>query len=323
MIHESGFIFDIFLRRKLSHIYINPVYNKITGKTYPSFIRQQFSIEKDNFLIEKDIPDYLDANTVDSLSHFKMKRIKQYKGFACDLNGCEDVTDYLKQNLGKSSIKTLKARKRQLESRFNTIYKFYIGEIDKEHYDYLFDEFYQMLKRRFDVKKTYNRYLLEWKHYHEMIYPMVLNKEAMLFVIYVNDEPISISLEFCLDDICFGYIHGYDLNYHRYQIGDIRMVKLIEWLIANNFKLFDTLMGETMFKTKWSNHTYNFYYDLFYKKNSIPGLVKLNYFEFKLWLKQQLRDKGILDKWFSMDKLLYKKMVKKLQNYDWKNMEVN
>lgn len=321
MIHESGFIFDIFLRRKLPPLYINPVYNKLTGKSYRLVPTKQLVIKQNNLLLEKDIPDYLNANTIGSISDFKVKRIKQYQGFACDLNGYEDVIDYLKQNLGKSSIKNIKARKRQLESRFNTVYKFYYGEIDQAHYDFLFDQFYMMLKSRFDVKKTYNRYLLEWKHYHEMIYPMILKKEAMFFVIYVNNEPISISLEFCYDDVCFGYIHGYDSDYHRYQIGDIRMVKIIEWLITNNFKLFDTLMGKTIFKAKWSNHTYDYYYDLFYKKNSISGRAKLGFIETKFRLKQILRDKGILGNWFSMDRFLYKRMAKKLSNFDWKKQE--
>lgn len=323
MVHESGFVFDVFLRRILSPFYTNPISNKITGKVYERLLTQPISIGRDTFFVEKDIPDYLMVKTVDSLLDFKVKPIRQYKGFACNLTGYDDVADYLKENLGKSSIKNIKARKRQLEGRFNVVYKFYTGEIDKEHYDFLFDRFYCMLKKRFDVKKTYNRYLLDWKHYFEMIYPMILKKEALLSVIYANDEPISISLEFCLEDICFGYIHGYDSNYHRYQLGDIRMVLLIEWLITNDFRFFDTLMGETMFKAKWSNHIYNFHYDLFYKKNSISALVKLNYVQFKLRIKQWLRDKEILGKWFSMDKFLYKKMAKKLRNHNWKNMDDN
>lgn len=323
MTHKSGFIFDFFLRRTLSPFYRNPILNKRTGKEYRILNSQPVSIGKSAFFVEKDIPDYLIAGTVDSLPDFNVKRIQQYKGFACDLNGFADVADYLKENLGKSTIKNIRTRKRQLESRFNVVYKFYSGEIDKEHYDFLFDRFYQMLKNRFDEKKTYNRYLLDWKHYFEMIYPMVLKNEALLSVIYVNDEPISISLDFCLEDLCFGYIHGYDSDYHRYQLGDIRMVILLEWLIANKFRFFDTLMGETVFKAKWSNHIYNFHYDVFYKKNSISALVKLYYFEFKLRLKQWLRDKGILGKWFSMDKILYKRMAKKLKNHNWKNTDIN
>lgn len=311
MILESGFVFNLFLRRVLSPFYANPISNKITGKVYDTTPIQPLSIGRRAFFVEKDIPEYLTAETVDSLSDFKVKPIRQYKGFACNLDGYTDVADYLKENLGKSTIKNIRTRKRQLESRFNVVYKFYSGEIDKEHYDFLFDRFYHMLKNRFDEKKTYNRYLLDWKHYFEMIYPMLLKNEALLSVIYANDEPISISLEFCLEDICFGYIHGYDSNYHRYQLGDIRMVILLEWLIANKFRFFDTLMGETVFKAKWSNHIYNFHYDVFYKKNSISSLVRLNYLEFKLRFKQWLRDKGILGKWFKMDKFLYKRMAKK------------
>lgn len=319
MVHDSGFIFNLFLRRSVSPYYTVPLYNKITGTNYDLPISRSLSIDQSKFLIEKDIPDYLVAKGVNSLKGFNVKRIRQYKGFACNLMGCTDVADYLKQNLGKSTIKNIKARKRQLENRFNTTYRFFIGEIDQDHYDFLFDKFYQMLKARFEEKKTFNRYLLEWKYYHHLIYPMILNREALLFVIYVNNEPISISLEFCLGDICFGYIHGYDPDYHRYQLGDIRMVKLIEWMLDHNFNWFDTLMGETTFKAKWSNHIYNYHYDVFYKKNSVSARVKLNYLKFKLRLKQWLREKGILGKWFNMDKFLYKKRAKKLRNHNWKS----
>ncbi len=322
MVHESGFIFDIILRRTLSPLYTNPIFNKLSGKSYNLLSTQQLPIEHNNLLMEKDIPDYLVPDTADFVSSFKSKRIRQYQGFACDLKGFKDVADYLKHNIGKSSLKNIKARKRQLESRFNTAYKFYYGEIDKDHYDFLFDRFYQMLKSRFDEKKTYNRYLLDWKQYHELIYPMILKKEASLFVIYANDEPISISLEFYLYDICFGYIHGYDSTYQRYQLGDIRMVKLLEWLIDHNFKMFDSMMGETMFKAKWSNYTYDYYSELFFKENSIFARVKLGFLNAKLRLKQLLRNKGILGKWFSMDRFLYKRMVKKLKNFDWKKAQV-
>lgn len=322
MVHESGFIFDIILRRTLPLLYTNPICNKLTGKSYSSLSTKQAPMEGSNLLMERDVSDYLVAGTADFLAGFKLKRIRQYQGFACNLKGCGQVADYLGQNLGKSTIKNIKARKRQLETRFEVVYKFYFGEIDKDHYDFLFDRFYQMQKSRFDEKRTYNRYLLDWKYYHGLIYPMILKKEASLFVIYANNEPISISLEFYLDDVCFGYIHGYDSRYHRYQLGDIRMVKLLEWLIAHNVRIFDSLMGETMFKAKWSNHTYDYYYDVFYKENSISAKVKLGLIEANLRLKQVLRDKGVLGKWFSMDRFLYKRMAKKLSNFDWKKQEL-
>ena len=319
MAHESGFIFDLVLRRTLSPFYTNPIHNTITGKPLGPFPRKQFTIEQGSFLLERDIPDYLTANIVDSLCKFKLKRIRQYQGFACNLDGCDDVADYLKQNFGKSSIKNIKTRKRQLETRLNTTYKFYCGDIDEDHYDFLFDRFYEMQKSRFDEKKTYNRYLLDWKKYHDLVYPMLLKKEASLSVIYVDDEPISISLEFYLENMCFGYIHGYDSTYHRYQLGDIRMVNLLEWLIDHDYKWFDSMMGETLFKAKWSNTTYDYYYDLFYKPGSPTSLVKYVITMLKLRAKQYLRDKGILGKWIKMDKFQYRKMSKKLQDFDWKN----
>jgi len=96
----------------------------------------------------------------------------------------------------------------------------------------------------------------------------------------------------------------------------------LEWLIDHNFKMFDSMMGETMFKAKWSNYTYDYYSELFFKENSIFARVKLGFLNAKLRLKQLLRNKGILGKWFSMDRFLYKRMVKKLKNFDWKKAQV-
>ncbi|WP_175443746.1 GNAT family N-acetyltransferase [Flagellimonas zhangzhouensis] len=305
------------MKRKLPPFYAFPILNKITGQALSSITENLDGIDG-NFYVVPDLPDYLQAGIVDSPSNFKVQRIKQYQGYACNLDGFGDVDSYLKQRFGKSSIKNMKARKRQLESRFSTSHRFFYGAMDKDHYDFLFDRFYQMLKSRFDEKKTFNRYLLEWNYYYELVYPMILKQEAVLYVIYVGDEPISISLEFCVDDICFGYIHGYDSTYHRYQIGDIRMMMLLDWMIAHNFKIFDTLMGETAFKAKWSNLIYDYHYEVFCLPGSAISRLKLQHTKLKLRLKQYLRDTGILGKWFQMDKFMYRRMSKRLQDFDWK-----
>ncbi len=319
MTHAPGFIFDLFLRRELHPFYSNPIRNLITNKEFTAIPSSPFPAKIASFSMVTDVPDYLDVALKAESNQLHTKKIRQYQGFLCDLSGCETVLDYISTKFSKKSIKNIKAKKRQLETHYNITYKNHYGEIDREHYDFLFDRFYDLLKKRFDEKKIQNRYLLVWKAYHELVYPMILRKEASLFVIYDDKEPIALALDFYVEDICFGYIQVFDGHYQKYYMGDVFMMERLDWLLGHNFKVFDFLMGETYYKVKWSNHSYVYHHQLFYKPNSFMGNLKMQYTKAEIQLVQYLRDKGIIGKLFSMDRLLYRRMSKKLKGYNWKN----
>ena len=319
MAHDTGFVFNLFLGRRLHPFYENPVSNKVTERNFSPLFQNGFEESSTSYLMVTDIPDYLLVNSSPDASSFKKETIKQYKGFICNLSGYENALGYLKDNLNKKAVRNIKAKKRQLETRHNISYKFYHGVIDKSHYDFLLERFYELLKARFDEKKVFNRYLLDWNRYYEMIYPMILRKEACLFVVYNEDEPIAMAFDCFLEDISFGYIQVFDSNYGKYYMGDVCMLERLDWLLKNEYKVFDFLMGETYYKVKWSNLEYFYYHQIFYNPNSVPALLKLYLTMGKLKLKQYLRDKGVLGKLFSMDRFLYKRMAKKLVDFDWKN----
>ncbi|MBO0322395.1 GNAT family N-acetyltransferase [Muricauda sp. CAU 1633] len=318
MTYASGFTFDLFLRRRLHPYYSNLLRNLITDKEFAPMPLSSLP-ETGSFSMVTDVPDYLDVSLKMESNQLKTKKVKQYQGFLCDLSDCETALDYMSTKFSKKSIKNIRAKKRQLETQYNIVYKNHYGEIDREHYDFLFDRFYDLLKKRFDEKKIQNRYLLVWKTYHELVYPMILRKEASLFAIYDGEEPIALALDFYVEDISFGYIQVFDAEYQKYYMGDVFMMERLDWLLSHTFKIFDFLMGETYYKIKWSNHSYTYHHQLFYKPNSLMGNLKMQYVKAKLQFKQYLRDKGILGKLFSMDRLLYRRMSKKLKGYDWKN----
>lgn len=319
MTHAPGFIFDLFLRRRLHPYYANPLRNLISDKEFSPLPTSPFPNKIASFSMVTDVPDYLGVALKAESSQLKTKKVKQYQGFLCDLLGCETALDYMSDKFSKKSIKNIKAKKRQLETQYTITYKNHYGEIDREHYDFLFARFYDLLKKRFDEKRIQNRYLLVWKTYYELVYPMILRKEASLFVIYDSKEPIALAMDFYLEDICFGYIQVFDEEYQKYYMGDICMMERLDWLMLHNFKIFDFLMGETYYKVKWSNRSYGYHHQLFYKPNSLVGNVKMLYAKAILQFKQYLRDKGVLGKLFSMDRLLYSRMSKKLKGFDWKN----
>ncbi|MFD2098250.1 GNAT family N-acetyltransferase [Flagellimonas iocasae] len=318
MAHAPSFIFDIFLRRELHPYFSNPIRSLLADKTFAPLPLTAISDETPGFLMIPNIPSYLDATINPNLVNVKHKEVRQYEGFLCNLGGCQTAMDYMSTKFSKKAIKNIKAKKRQLETQHNITYKNHYGEIAKDHYDFLFDKFFDLLKKRFDEKRMQNRYLLGWKKYHELAYPMILKKEASLFVIYNNDEPIAMALDFYWEDICFGYIQVFDFEYQKYYMGDVFMMERLEWLLAHSFKVFDFLMGETYYKVKWSNTRYLYHHYLFYKPNSLKAKLKMNLSKTTLQLKQYLRDIGILGKVIRMDRFRYRGMSKKLEGFDWK-----
>lgn len=319
MAHESGLVFDIILRRSLPYVLTNPIVDNITGTVLAPLPSNKCQGHPSVFHWVGDFPDYLSVKVNNGFANLKVHRVRQYKGFLCDLGGCASASEYLKQNFRGKSIKKIHARMRQFESRYSVTYTFHYGEIEKEYFDYLFDQFYDLLKKRFDEKKVYNRYLLEWNAYHELVYPMLLRKEASLLTVFADGNLVAIELDFNFGDVVFGYINAFDSSFGTYQVGDICMMKRLDWMIHHNFKLYDFMMGETFFKVKWSNVTYHYYYHLLYKADSPVGILKCSILKAKLQMKQFLRDTGILGKWFSMDKYLYRKMANKLDGFDWKS----
>ena len=67
---------------------------------------------------------------------------------------------------------------------------------------------------------------------------MIRNKEAALFVIYNQDKPIAINLVNFSDTTMLDVIRVFDIDYARYRLGVVGIMKQIEWCIENNFKAF-------------------------------------------------------------------------------------
>ena len=69
-----------------------------------------------------------------------------------------------------------------------------------------------MTKKRFLEKKIQNYDLSRWDIYHEIAYPLINNKEAVLFVVLSDNVPISICLNFVRDNTIYGYLRAYDID---------------------------------------------------------------------------------------------------------------
>ncbi|MGB7393808.1 MAG: GNAT family N-acetyltransferase [Pricia sp.] len=252
-----------------------------------------------------DIPEYLEANLKDLGKRIQVTKVRQYKGFLIHLSPFKNLDGFLAEQLSSRSRKKLRSKKRKLEKEHDIRYAFYFGGIEKEEYHRLFDKFYGFLEERFEEKQAVNNNLGKWEYYRELVYPMVLEKRASLFVIYDGDKPVTIGMQFHLSRAVFSFVQSYDISYSDYNMGDISTMKRLEWCFEQGFDTFDLSMGETDYKIKWCNHRYDLYFHIFYDPKSIVSVLKARWVVSKLRFKQYLRDKDILGKLFRFDKFKY------------------
>lgn len=304
LLNSHSFVFDLFLEKKIGPFYSSKISNLISSKKFSASQTFNSTIPQGEFLV-RDIPDYLELETPSKPLHLKVKKVKQYKGYLVNLESFNNLEDYLNNKLSKRNKKNLASKKNKLCKNHNISSQFYFGDISKKEYKRVFDSFYVLLENRFNEKKTYNRYLLDWQNIKHSTFQKILDKKASLNVIYDNQKPIAITLNFHLCDIVFSHIQTYDINYSKYNMGDISMLNHLEWLLTNKIAVFDLSMGKTYYKEKWCNYEYSFLYHVFYKKNSLLSKIKVELIVQELKLLQFLRNKNIIGKLFMFDKFLY------------------
>ncbi|OEK08534.1 hypothetical protein A8C32_03515 [Flavivirga aquatica] len=294
------FVFDLYLEHQISPFYTPNISNTISRNKL--IISKKTSQKKLNqIFISRDIPGYLNLN----VNHKHFKKVKQYKGYLLNLSGYNNADDYIIKNLSSRNKKNLNSKKNKLFRNHKISSNFYFGTINKEHYNTLFKVFYTLLNNRFDEKKTHNRYLTNWSDLKTSTFQKILDKKASLHVIYDNLKPITFTLNFHLNDTVFSHIQTYDVNYSKYNMGDISMLYHLEWLTENSVAIFDLSMGKTYYKQKWSNHEYDYIYHVFYNKKSIISSIYSNIIIQELKFIQFLRDRNIIGRLFMLDKLIY------------------
>ena len=118
---------------------------------------------------------------------------------------------------------------------------------------------------------------------------MIQSKQASLFVIYDNKKPISITLRFHSNKIIFDTITVFDIDYQKFRLGSLSIIKMLDWAFKNNFKIFDLCKGHLDYKEKWSNIRYSVDNHIIYNKGFIyiEKIILFAYYLFQK-LKQHL-----------------------------------
>ncbi len=61
---------------------------------------------------------------------------------------------------------------------------------------------------------------------------------------YHDKNPISIGLNLINGKLIYRYIKAYDVDYSKFYIGLIDIVKQLEWCFERKFEIFDLLKGD-------------------------------------------------------------------------------
>lgn len=237
-------------------------------------------------------PTYFDA-TIEVPKGIKVKKIFRINGFCIKINDHKDINSYIRANI-KSNLRTVLKRKiKGLETSFDIRYRLFYGQISKEDYDFLMHSLYHMLVRRFNQRDDQHDSLKRWNSYVTSVFELINEKKASLYVIYDDQKPIQISLNYHCDKIVFLAIPSYDIDYAKFGLGNIAVQKLLEWSINNGYQMLDMGYGAFDYKLKWCNHTYNLEHHFFYEQNSLMVPIMVSIFSLKTQLVNFLVSKGV------------------------------
>jgi len=252
----------------------------------------------ENILLIYDVPTYFEIVTGRRQKNLGFYCAKQYPGYLIDLEEYKDIAHFMSSTFSKSSRYKLNKYKRRLEECFDIEYRMWCGDMSKDEYDRLFYQFRKLLEKRFDDKGTVNNNLdtEEWNFYYDVAYPMIVEKQAALFVIYDSGVPIGITLNYFSDTVVFDAITVFDIDYSKFHLGSVTIMKLIEWSIENKYRKLDFSKGFFEYKTRWANSTYDFEYHIYYDSTSFKAKLLANGLKKFFDLKQLMRDKKLNEK---------------------------
>ncbi|MCK0147066.1 GNAT family N-acetyltransferase [Arenibacter sp. F26102] len=294
MKHTFNFFDQIFeIENGLPNIYSNIFFEKDNKCLYPREVNTSQNNDSSFHKLYnvQFVPDYM----VPKLTHpdrFNVKKVSHVKGYAAHLSDFSDVDSYLK-NQFRSNAKSIRRYVNRLETCFNINYKLYFGHIDRLEYEFIMNTLEKMKENRFGQRDDQDESLAYWDYTFKITFDLINNKRASLFVIYDEQKPIEISLNYHFNGILYSSNSSYDIDYSKFGLGHVEIYKQIEWCIANDYLIFEMGRGDLDYKRRWSNLIYNFEYHLVYQKRCIWAKLYACVMENLLKLKVYLKSKNI------------------------------
>lgn len=281
--------------KRLQSPLFNQIINTTTGKPLKNDIsNDKKPSSKNKIYYITYVPLFAEINLN---SRFKKRSFNRFNGFLIHLENFDSIHDYMSKQFGAKSRSKIRSYVKRLETCFNISYKVYFGEIDEEVYENLFTELALMIKSRFDQRGEEHQAMEDWNYYKTTTLKNILNKNASLFVIYDNEKPIDICINYHYEHIILNSIRAFDIDYSKFRLGYIDIYKQVEWSFENNITIFDLGPGILTYKEQWCNVIYKFKNYLIYNKRSpiitVFSLFLLLFYKLKIFLDSK---KIVLDK---------------------------
>ncbi|TGV03920.1 GNAT family N-acetyltransferase [Flavivirga rizhaonensis] len=268
-----NFTQDFFEKNVFNNLY-NGVYNKINDQNY---INSNSSLEKeslDNIYLIEFVPSFFELKLNNKELPLSVFKYKYFKGFMCDLSKASNVKEYMIKQLGKSGNKLVIRRLKRLETCFDISYKVYCGDIEEAKCAEIIERLRLMIEKRFVQRGDVHSSLKNWDYYKKATYNMILDKKACLFVIYSNNIPISISLDYLYENIFESAISSYEIDYSKFGLGNIIILKKMEWCFDNGYHVFNMRYGDYPYKRYWCNTVFDYTSHVIFNKKSLSKTFK-------------------------------------------------
>ena len=220
-------------------------------------------------IIVKDVPDYFDFEISLLNTGFRSSEIRTLEAYYVGLNNFKDIGHYLVEKVSAKRRSNLRKYLSRLELSFDIRYTVYYGAIDQQEYHRLFKCLREFLVKRFAEKREVNYEIPYLQEMEEMVYDLILREKASLYVIYHQNQPVSIRINMFYQNLAYYIISGYDVDYSAFRLGSIDMVKNIEWCLEKSFTKYDLLKGYPEFKGQWATHRYYNYDQLIWRQGNI------------------------------------------------------
>ncbi|MFD0988641.1 GNAT family N-acetyltransferase [Mariniflexile jejuense] len=219
-------------------------------------------------------PNFLTPTFKNSSKNTKRIVQKYQDSFGIILpNNITNITEYLNSHFSKNSRTPIIKKMKRLEACFNISYKVFYGAIDKKTYSHIMDKTHAMLVRRFNQRNDANFVLNNWNKYEALLFPLINSGKASIFVIYNNETPIQVSINFHYKKIFFAYIPTYDIDYAQFGLGNTAVYKQLEWCIENNYQYLDMGNGDYDYKKRWCNYHYALETHIHYNPNNLKSKI--------------------------------------------------
>ncbi|MGB5357077.1 MAG: GNAT family N-acetyltransferase [Eudoraea sp.] len=289
---NNNFNFDFYTLRKIYGCYHN-IYNRTTEKDYYNNADKIDDYPKKDIIVVNNIPAYFDARINQENGTYKLFKVYYLDGFLVNLKEFINLDSYIKAQFGSKSRSNLRKFVNRLETCFDIRYEMYYGEITNKKFHFLMNALEKMISRRFLQRGDTHESLKNWDDYINSTYSMILEKKASLFVIYDGDKPIYICLNYHHQNILFFNIPSYDIDYSKFRLGSIAIMKLLDWCFSNNYTILDLSYGNLDYKHKWCNSKYIFEHHVIYNKRKVHIQFKAFIIAWILRLKAFLKKRKI------------------------------